>query len=149
MRLVWVGGFEAGRPPDAALRDRVEGDLGRRGRTILVVDDDVSILETVSQILSLEGYDVVQATGGEEALSAVTRAEPSLILLDMRMPGIDGWAVARALRERDLAIPIVVMTAAENAKRWADEIGASGYLAKPFDLEQLLRIVEERSASSG
>jgi DNA-binding response OmpR family regulator len=56
---------------------------------------------------------------------------------------MDGWAVARAMRESGSKVPIVVMTAAENARRWADEIGAAGHLDKPFGLDQLLACVEE------
>jgi CheY-like chemotaxis protein len=145
MRLMWVGGVGSGRPPSDSPGDRVDAAAGMRGQTILVVDDDPSILDTVSEILVQEGYHVAKAASGEEALAIVRRTRPSLILLDMRMPNMDGWAVARALRERDISIPIVVMTAAENAKRWADEIGAAGYLAKPFELEELLRSVEERT----
>jgi CheY-like chemotaxis protein len=144
MRLVWVSGIESGGPPSGARGQRVDTTVPRRGRTILVVDDDTSILETVGEILAQEGYHVVKATGGEEALALIRRTKPELILLDMRMPGMDGWAVARALHERDISIPIVVMTAAENAKKWADEIGAAGHLAKPFELDDLLRSVEER-----
>jgi CheY-like chemotaxis protein len=144
MRLVWVSGMESGGPPGDARGERADTAVQRRGRTILVVDDDASILETVGEILAQEGYHVVKATGGEEALALIRRTKPELILLDMRMPGMDGWAVARALHEREISIPIVVMTAAENAKRWADEIGAAGHLAKPFELDDLLRSVEER-----
>ena len=110
--------------------------------TVLVVDDDTSILDTVSSILSGEGYDVVSASTGQEALAAVARTRPLVILLDMRMPVMDGWAVARAMREQGIKVPIVVMTAAESAKRWADEVGAEGYLAKPFGLDELLDTVE-------
>ena len=110
--------------------------------TVLVVDDDTSILDTVSSILTGEGYHVVSAATGEEALAAIARKQPALILLDMRMPVMDGWAVARALREQGIRVPIVVMTAAESAKRWADEVGAEGYLAKPFGLDDLLATVE-------
>jgi len=109
---------------------------------VLVVDDDTSILDTVSAILSGEGYDVVSASSGQEALDAVARKQPVVILLDMRMPVMDGWAVARALRSQGITVPIVVMTAAESAKRWADEVGAEGYLAKPFGLDDLLATVE-------
>jgi CheY-like chemotaxis protein len=63
----------------------------------------------------------------------------------MRMPIMDGWAVARAMRESGSRVPIVVMTAAESAKRWADEIGAAGHLAKPFGLDDLLTCVEQHS----
>ena len=113
---------------------------------ILVVDDDPSILTTVSEILDLEGYPVQTATNGAEALRAVERARPSLVLLDMRMPVLDGWGFARALQERGLKLPILVMTAAQNARRWAEEIGADGHIAKPFDLPDLLDAVERLRA---
>jgi CheY-like chemotaxis protein len=109
---------------------------------ILVVDDDPGIRQTVREILDLEGYPVETAADGAEALRAVERSEPSLVLLDMRMPQLDGWGFARALRARGLTLPIVVMTAAENAGRWAEEIGADGYVAKPFELDELLGEVE-------
>jgi CheY-like chemotaxis protein len=89
--------------------------------TVLVVDDDTSILDTVSAILSGEGYDVISAASGQEALDAVARSQPAVILLDMRMPVMDGWAVARALHTQGSTVPIVVMTAADNAKGWAEE----------------------------
>ncbi|MEO8632167.1 MAG: response regulator [Chloroflexota bacterium] len=113
------------------------------------MDDDTSILDTVSAILSGEGYDVVSAASGQEALDAVARKRPQLILLDMRMPIMDGWAVARALRDQGVDVPIVVMTAAESAKRWADEVGAEGYLAKPFGLDELLATVDRFRARGG
>jgi CheY-like chemotaxis protein len=120
-------------------RPRAGGDAHQNA--VLVVDDDASILDTVSSILAGEGYDVVSASSGQDALAAVARTRLVLILLDMRMPVMDGWAVARALRERDNKVPIVVMTAAESAKRWAEEVGADGYLAKPFGLDELLETV--------
>jgi CheY-like chemotaxis protein len=110
---------------------------------ILVVDDDPSIRTTVSEILAMEGYPVETAADGAEALQAVERVQPALVLLDMRMPVMDGWGFARALRDRGLHLPILVMTAAQNARRWAEEIGADGYLAKPFDLLDLLNAVEQ------
>jgi CheY-like chemotaxis protein len=109
---------------------------------ILVVDDDPSIVTTVSEILDFEGYEVTTAANGAEALQSLEHVQPSLVLLDMRMPVLDGWGFARALRDRGVHLPIVVMTAAENASRWADEIGADGYVAKPFELIDLLEAVE-------
>ncbi len=109
---------------------------------ILVVDDDPSILCIVSELLQLEGYWVETAPNGAEALRVIERVRPSLVLLDMRMPILDGWGLAHALRARDLNIPILVMTAAQNARAWAEEIGASGYVAKPFELRELLNAVE-------
>jgi CheY-like chemotaxis protein len=139
---LWAGDPPRGEKPSrgAIARPRAGGNGGHN--TVLVVDDDTSILDTVSAILSGEGYDVVSAATGEEALAAVARKQPLLILLDMRMPVMDGWAVARSLREQGVTVPIVVMTAAESAKRWADEVGAEGYLAKPFGLDELLSTVE-------
>ena len=115
----------------------------RAGTRILVVDDDASILDTVTSILASEGFQVMAAGGGEQALAMVTAWHPTLVLLDMRMPFMDGWAVARSLHERGSKVPIVVMTAAESAERWASEIGAAGHLAKPFDLDELISCVEE------
>ena len=68
---------------------------------------------------------------------------PTLVLLDMRMPFVDGWAVARSMRESGSKVPIIVMTAAESSERWADEIGAAGHLAKPFGLDELISCIEE------
>src|SRR5687768_233387 len=111
-------------------------------RPILVVDDDASIRQTVREILDLEGYPVETASDGREALRVVERDAPSLVLLDMRMPELDGWGFAREIRERGIELPILVMTAAENARSWAAEIGADGYVAKPFELDELLAAVE-------
>lgn len=120
---------------------------------ILVVDDDQAILSTVAEILHLEGYPVATAGNGMEALAAVERERPSLVLLDMRMPVLDGWGFARQLRARGVDLPILVMTAAQDAGSWAEEIGAEGYLAKPFDLLDLLdevaRLRAQRNGTNG
>ncbi len=109
---------------------------------VLVVDDDPAILATVSEILDFEGYPVETASNGKEALKSLERRRPSLVLLDMRMPVLDGWGFARALRERGITLPVIVMTAAQDARRWADEIGAAGHVSKPFELPELLAAVE-------
>ena len=109
---------------------------------ILVIDDDPGILSTVTDILEFEGYAVVKAGNGAEGLALVEQVQPSLILLDMRMPVLDGWGFARRLRERGSGPPIVVMTAAQDARRWAQEIGADGYIAKPFHILDLIASVQ-------
>jgi len=111
-------------------------------RPILIVDDDPAILAALAEILDLEGYPVRTATNGAEALDVVEGDQPSVVVLDMRMPILDGWGFARALRERGLQLPILVMTAAQDARRWAEEIGAEGYLSKPFELLDLLGALE-------
>jgi CheY-like chemotaxis protein len=110
---------------------------------ILIIDDDPAILATVVEILRDEGYRVRTASNGLEGLEALEERLPALVLLDMRMPVLDGWGFVRALRERGLHVPFVVMTAAQDARRWAQEVGASGSLPKPFDLLELLAIVEQ------
>jgi CheY-like chemotaxis protein len=109
---------------------------------ILVVDDDPNILDVVSELLDMEGYQVTTAANGAEALARLSETTPSLVLLDMRMPVLDGWGFIRAVRERGLSPVVVVMTAAADARRWASEIGAQGVLAKPFDLDELIAAVQ-------
>ncbi len=140
MMELWAGhGAAEERGLERPLRTGKGGE--RAVARVLVVDDDPSILDTVSSILTSEGYQVMSAAGGEEALALSRTWHPTLVLLDMRMPVMDGWAVARAFRESGSRVPIVVMTAAENAARWADEIGAAGHLAKPFALDELIDCV--------
>lgn len=117
-----------------------------RGGPVLVVDDDPAILATVAEILEMEGYAVATASNGAEALDAVEEETPSLIVLDMRMPVLDGWAFARELRARGMSIPILVMTAAQSASSWAEEVQADGHIAKPFDLHDLLTAVARLQA---
>lgn len=118
-------------------------------RPILVVDDDETILGTVCDILEFEGYSTECASNGAEGLQAVERVRPKLILLDMRMPVLNGWQFAQVLKGRGISVPIVVMTAAQDAQAWAREIEASGYLAKPFDYMDLLAAVEAHIARNG
>lgn len=146
---MWAGGQGRGQEPPSHRTERPEAGGDGLRDTVLVVDDDTSILDTVTAILTGEGYDVVSAASGQEALDEIARKRPTVILLDMRMPVMDGWAVARALRGQGIAVPIVVMTAAESAKRWADEVGAEGYLAKPFGLDELLATVERFRGRGG
>jgi CheY-like chemotaxis protein len=115
---------------------------------ILVVEDDADIRETIAAILEMEGYAVELASNGAEAISAIAYRRPRLVLLDMRMPVLDGWGFARVLREQGVKVPIIVMTAAQDAGRWAREIGAQGYIAKPFDLTDLLSQVEQFAAAN-
>jgi two-component system chemotaxis response regulator CheY len=110
-------------------------------RPILVIDDDPAIRATVAEILMSEGYSVATATNGADGLQSLDRVDPALVLLDMRMPIMDGWGFARALQARGIQVPILVMTAAQDARRWAREINAEGYVAKPFDLLDLLDAV--------
>jgi CheY-like chemotaxis protein len=111
------------------------------GRTasILVVEDDPDLLALMEMILGGEGYRVRTAREGGDALARVKEEMPSLVFLDMRMPGMNGWEFAREFRARHGAgCPIVVVTAAEDARRRAEEIDAQGWLAKPFEIADVL-----------
>src|SRR5262245_37826113 len=113
-----------------------------RAARVLVVEDDDSIRELVEVILSGAGYEVLTASDGAAALQVVGSAPPDLVLLDMRMPIMDGWEFARQYRARpEPHAPIVVLTAARDAAERAAEIHANGYLGKPFDVGELLTLV--------
>jgi CheY-like chemotaxis protein len=119
-----------------------------RGVSVLVVDDDPSIREFVAAALGYEGYCVLTAPDGLAALELADRHWPALVLLDMRMPVLDGWGFAEAyLDRRGPRAPVGVMTAAEDAAAWAEEVGAEGVLSKPFGLEDLLAVVERHRAA--
>ncbi len=116
---------------------------------VLVVDDDEGIREFVAIALSDEGYEVATATDGAAALELVEQRPPAVILLDMRMPVMDGWAFTREYRRRPGPhAPIVVVTAARDAGDRAAQIGAEGVLPKPFRLAELLDVVGEFVSSA-
>jgi two-component system, chemotaxis family, chemotaxis protein CheY len=139
---LWAGGPPRGGEPRSGSMARPRAGSDGQQSTVLVVDDDTSILDTVSSILSGEGYDVVSAATGEEALAAVARKQPLLILLDMRMPIMDGWEFARVYRAQPGPhAPIIVLTAARDVANRAAEINADGYLGKPFNVVELLDLV--------
>lgn len=122
---------------------------GDRG-PVLVVEDDPDLAGLLRMILADEGYAVETAANGAEALRNVAARMPAVILLDMRMPVMNGWEFARAFEARyGRAAPIVVVTAAEDARARAEEIGADAWLAKPFDLDDVLRVVARLGAAAG
>lgn len=111
---------------------------------VLIVDDDRSIRDLVSEYLEFEGIPFIVASNGAEALDIVSRfPTTSLILLDMRMPIMDGWAFTKAYRKSVAnPAPIVTVTAAQDAAAWAREIQADDYLPKPFDIDDLFAVIE-------
>jgi len=114
-------------------------------KRLLVVDDESKLLRAVAMCLRSEGYEVITARSGTEALVRLTEAIPDLIITDIRMPGMDGHALARNLRAspRTDMIPIIFLTAKDTRE---DRIagfrtGVDAYVTKPFDTEEMLAIV--------
>ncbi len=115
-------------------------------KQLLVVDDDASLLLAVSDTLRAEGYEVVTARRGAEAMVRVAEALPDLIISDIRMPGMDGYALVRNLRSspRTRLVPIIFLTAKDETE---DRIagfrtGVDAYVTKPFETEELVAIVK-------
>lgn len=112
------------------------------GAYVLVVEDDPDLADVIAMSLESEGYEATIANDGKKALDAVHARVPALVLLDMRMPVMDGWAFAQAFRDLyGTRTPVVVMTAAESAAARAIEIDADASLHKPFHLDALLATV--------
>ena len=108
--------------------------------SVLIVEDDPSVRDVLQVVLDSEGYEVVLAADGFEALERLDEGLPDLVLLDLMLPRLDGASVVAELERRGLwpGIPIVVLSAATQADRWAARIRADGYIAKPFDIDVLL-----------
>jgi len=114
-------------------------------RSILVVDDDPDVRDAVADVLADEGYGVTGVGSGREALQHLQQhMRPSLILLDMMMPEMDGWLLRQELKKSpDLAsIPIVILSAHGDVRDAALALGAVDYLRKPLSVDSLLEIAE-------
>ena len=109
---------------------------------VLVVDDQPDIRNVIAAILSAEGFAVVTAANGREALDRIGAQQPALILLDLHMPVMSGWELQAQLRAEASPISVVFMTAGEQACIEADRNGAAGCLPKPFELDQLLMVAQ-------
>ena len=113
-------------------------------KLVLIVDDDPDILQTLALCLSTEGYSVVMAANGKEALDLLEQQDPSAILLDLMMPVMDGWQFVAELESRGLRhAPILILSADRAVHGHAVKLRASGHLAKPFDLDELLGKVQQ------
>ncbi len=110
---------------------------------ILIVDDDVNIAELISLYLTKECYDTHMVHDGEEALTAYEQYQPNLILLDLMLPGIDGYQVCRELRTKS-NVPIIMLSAKGEIfdKVLGLELGADDYMIKPFDSKELVARVK-------
>ncbi len=117
--------------------------------TIVVADDDPDIRRLVADILRDEGYRVLTAADGQEALALIRRRAPALVLLDLQMPLLNGWEVLDHLRAEGIHVPVVFMTAAYRARSEARRHDVAGFLAKPFDVDDLLAVVARHAVPHG
>ncbi|MBF9072299.1 response regulator transcription factor [Streptacidiphilus fuscans] len=121
---------------------------------VLVVDDEPALRDALESSLAFEGYEVVTASDGLEALDTVAEQKPDLVLLDIMMPRMDGLTAVRRLRSRGDTVPVLMLTArdAVGDRVTGLDVGADDYLAKPFELDELLarvRALLRRSALTG
>jgi two-component system, OmpR family, KDP operon response regulator KdpE len=110
-------------------------------KKILLVDDELAILRVLGIKLKISGYDVITASTGQEALDKVDSANPDLMLLDVIMPGIDGFEVLDKLRAFS-EIPVIVFSARPENGQKALKLGANDFLAKPLDVDDMVRRVD-------
>src|SRR5919204_851940 len=116
-----------------------ESGLGR----ILIVDDEQSVRDVLSEYFTEQGYNVATAESGKEALAVLQGFRPDLVLLDVRMPGLDGVEMLRRLRQVAPAVAVIMVTANEDVALARDtlKLGALDYVSKPFDFAYLERSV--------
>ena len=114
------------------------------GRSVLLVEDDPSVSATLARVLGEESYRVVQVASGEEALEQVEARPFSIMILDVGLPGMDGFQVLERIRDRDMGLPILMLTAEDSEEAIVQGLrgGAEDYVVKPFSVPELLARIE-------
>ncbi|GAC1456111.1 MAG: hypothetical protein NVSMB8_02290 [Candidatus Limnocylindrales bacterium] len=120
------------------MSDRTPGNAPQ----VLVVEDDDAIRSFIVEVLVGVGYRVVESPDGQHALARLDIDPPDVVVLDLQLPTVDGWAVLAALEEHPRKPPVVVMSAGANAKQAAAQFGAAGHLEKPFAVSALIAVVD-------
>lgn len=117
------------------------------GPKVLVVDDEPHILKSLAQYLEIEEFQVITASSGHEALEKVNSESPELVVLDVMMPGMDGFEVLEKIRAgaETAKIPVVMLTAKDQSSDVMKgyEKGATSYLVKPFNLDELVDLINQ------
>ena len=116
-------------------------------RTVLIIEDEKLIIVSTQMVLEAAGFRVESAMNGEDGIAKASQSAPDLILLDIMMPGIDGWETLSRLK-RDPAtsgIPVVIFTAREHTRghQRSSDLGAADYFRKPFEPDELIDLVEK------
>ena len=119
--------------------------MTKRHKAVLIIEDDEEVRNIAARVLELEGYRVLQAEDGEEGMRLVRESQVALVLLDLRLPGLDGWAVLEQIKsEPELsAISVIVFTASVGVPQHerALSMGAADYLVKPLSAAKLRKAV--------
>lgn len=112
---------------------------------VLVIDDQPGIRKLLNEVLSEEGYNVVTAGNGYEGLQRAKEQKPALILMDMKMPGMDGIETLREIKRYNQTIKVIMMTAYGELEmvNQAQLLGAENYITKPFDINALCQLIEK------
>ena len=114
-----------------------------RPQRVLIVDDEEGFRDGVADLLGMEGYAVAIARDAVEAVRLVPEFRPDVILLDLRMPMLDGEGFLRGMAGLSVEVPVVLISAREDLASVASRTGAAGFLPKPFDAPQLLSLLEK------
>jgi DNA-binding response OmpR family regulator len=121
-------------------------------RTVLIIEDEKLIIVSTQMVLEAAGFRVESATNGEDGIAKARSLTPDLILLDIMMPGIDGWETLTRLKRdpETSAIPVIIFTAREHARghQKSSEMGAADYFRKPFEPDELIELVEKHIGQS-
>lgn len=116
-------------------------------RTVLIIEDEKLIIVSTQMVLEAAGFRVESAVNGEEGINKSKTLRPDLILLDIMMPGIDGWeTLTRLKRDPETSgIPVIIFTAREHSRghQKSTEMGAADYFRKPFEPDELIELVEK------
>ena len=139
-------------PPLPSIRKKTDSMPEATLPNVLVVDDNHDNADIVRQYLEAKGYPVAVAYNGEEALALFETVRPSIVLLDVMMPGRDGWEVCRLMKQHPShgrGVRVIMVTALDqwDDKRQALQTGADDYVTKPIDLPRLVRTVERNAAA--
>src|SRR6185503_19260972 len=120
--------------------------------TVLIIEDEKLIIVSTQMVLEAAGFRVESAMNGEEGITRARGIKPDLVLLDIMMPGIDGWeTLTRLKRDPETSgIPVIIFTAREHARghQKSAEMGAAGYFRKPFEPDELIELVEKHIGQS-
>ncbi len=119
--------------------------------TVLIADDSFMARHVFTKIIKAEGYDVIEASNGKEAMEMIHTQSPACLLLDLVMPEMDGFAVLSAIQEENISIPVIVVSAdIQNTSRAkCHELGAVGFLNKPANEDEIISAIRKAITQKG